>query len=193
MFYLSSKDNQINLQEALRVFPAVTRLTVYRRLSVTRPGYMWRDREANELIIWRRNFEQCENSVTFPIASSVFVELKNIFSDGWLSLDVQVMEIWRSKPETKVDDESVILTKFLTSCKIHPGSIQNHFLGWKMVGESEFDFKIVRGSTQYWKLFKLWAGTPNIWERPPGAHNRISPDHYFEYVETSGWDTAPWS
>ena len=26
--------------------------------------------------------------------------------------------------------------------------------------------------------------------KAPGAHNSIFPDHYFENVETSGWDTA---
>ena len=73
------------------------------------------------------------------------------------------------KPGTKVDDESVILMKILTSCKIHARSIRRHYLGWKMVGESEFDLKIARGSTQHWKILKFWPGTTNIWERRPGA------------------------
>ena len=79
------------------------------------------------------------------------------------------MEIWRSKPETKVDDESVILMKILTSCKIHPGSIRNHYLGWKMVGESEFEIKIVGGATQNWKLLKLWPDA-QIYERGAPVH-----------------------
>ena len=45
---------------------------------------------------------------------------KKIISDGWLSLDVQVIEIGRSNPGTKVDDERVILMKFLTSFKFIP-------------------------------------------------------------------------
>ena len=154
---------------------------------------MSRGKEANKYVTSRRNFQQCENSVPLLIVSSMLLTSKNIISDGWLSLDVQIIKIWRSNPGSKVDDESVMLMKFLTSCEIHPGSIRNHYLWWKMVGGFEFELKIVWGSTQYWKLMKLWAGTTNIWERRPGKHNRIFPDDNFENVETSGCDTALWS
>ena len=119
---------------------------------------MWRGKEAKKYVTWRRNFEQCENSIPLLIASSVLLRSKNIISDGWLSLDVQVMEIWRSKPGTKVDDEGVILMKILTSCKIHPGSIRNHYLGWKIVGKSEFEFKIVWGSDPELKIIETMTG-----------------------------------
>ena len=154
---------------------------------------MWRDKSRGEFVTSGQNFEECENSIQMRAWFEKLNESGNIIAKVWTWLAAQIREILRSKPETKVDDESVILMRILTSCKNHPRSIRNHYLGWKMVGESEFYLKIVRGSTQSWKLVKLWAGTPNIWDRPPGAHNRIFPDHYFENVETSGWDTALWS
>ena len=154
---------------------------------------MWRGKEAKKYVTWRRSFQQCENSVPLLIASSMLLRSRNIISDGWLRLDAQVIEIWRSNHGPKVDDENVILTKFLIWYKIHPGSIWNHYLGWELIRECEFELKIVQGATQNRKLFKAWPRTTNIWERRPGAHERIFPDHYFEYVETSGWDTALWS
>ena len=154
---------------------------------------MWRGKEAKKYVTSRRNFEQCENSVPMRAWFGELLTSGNIIANVWNWLAVQIREILRSKRGPKVDDERVILMKFLTSCKIYPGSIRKYFSGWKMVAESEFELKIFRRVTQNWKLLNLQPGTTNIWQRCPGAHERISPDHYFEYVETSGWNTAPWS
>ena len=51
----------------------------------------------------RRNLEQCENSVPMRAWFEVLASSKNIISDGWLSLDVQIREIWRSNLGPKVD------------------------------------------------------------------------------------------
>ena len=48
---------------ALRVHPAETRLTVYRRLSVTRQEAMCGDKGGQKSVTSGQNFEECENSV----------------------------------------------------------------------------------------------------------------------------------
>ena len=40
------------------------------------------------------------------------------------------------------------------------------------------------------KIVKIMPKPPVHMTNTAGAHNRIFPDHYFENVETSGWDTA---
>ena len=45
-----------------------------------------------------------------------------------------------------VDDEGVILMKFWHSIKINPRLIWNHPTEWKIVGELDFEIKIVGGA-----------------------------------------------
>ena len=41
------------------------------------------------------------------------------------------------------------------------------------------------------KIIEIMTGHRAHMTNAPGAHERISPDRYFEYVESSGRDPAP--
>ena len=101
------------------------------------------------------------------------------------------MEIWRSKPEPKVDDESVILMKILTSCKNSaPIDLKPSF---RMKNSREIRIWIQNcpGNDGEPKIIEIVTGHRVHMTNAPGSHERISPGRYFEYLETSGRDPAP--
>ena len=74
---------------------------------------MWRDREANKSVTFDLYFEQCENSVTMRAWFEELAEPGIIIAKAWTWLAAQIREILRSKPEPKVDDETLYEKKTL--------------------------------------------------------------------------------
>ena len=62
-------------------------------------------------------------------------------------------------------------------------------LNWRHVMYSQHYFEGCRtlNGTPKLKMIETMTGHTNIWERRPGTHERIFPDHYFEYVEWPTW------